>query len=219
LNQVGLSRLKAALFAKVYPGDAGVRLTRVFIESLDPVLKNVEAALFDSLPRMARAEGLIASGQRVADLTIGRDLAEAVDKLASLKQQKLTASDYLRQSSFVIKDLSPLQEKLLLFFEANGRSRKSLREFLRAYSEAVVGSPHPDQTSLFAADTMETKADIVSRLIESQSKQSTTGPLWEMIEARERAGMVADPRRFPHWSKVPRSVRVEPFTLLAAHVP
>ena len=203
LNQVGLQRLKSAMFAKVYPGDAGIRLTRTFIESLDPTLKNVESAMFDSLPQMARAEGLVNSGQRVADLTIGQDLAEVVDKLAALKQQRIIAADFIRQATFTVRDLTPSQEKMLVHLEQFGRSRKAIREFLRGYAEAVIASPHPDQGAMFAS-AQESKGDIVSRLVESQAKKSS-GDLFDLIEARERAGMVGDPlRRYPRWTSALR---------------
>ena len=203
LNQVGLQRLKSALFAKVYPGDAGIRLTRAFIESLAPTLKNVEFAMFDSLPQMARAEGLVSSGQRLADLTIGQDLAEVIDKLAALKQQRITAGDFIRQATFTVRDLTPSQEKMLVHLEQFGRSRKAIREFLRGYAEAVIASPHPAQGAIFAS-AQESKGDIVSRLIESQAKKPAGG-LFELIEARERAGMVvAAGRRYPRWSRARR---------------
>lgn len=202
LNQVGLQRLKAAMFAKVYPGDAGMRLTRAFVESLDPTLKNVEAAMFDSLPQMARAEALVRSGQRVADLSIGQDLARVVDRLASLKAQRMTAEDFVRQASFVGRDLSPTEEKVLVHLDQFGRSRKAIREFLRGYADAVTAAPHPQQGAMFAG-AQESKGDIVSRLIEGQSQRAASGALWDLIEARERAGLVADPgRRYPRWSRV-----------------
>ncbi len=51
------------------------------------------------------------------------------------------------------------------------------------------------------AGAQESKGDIVSRLIEAQGKRGASGALFELVEARERAGLVADPgRRFPRWS-------------------
>ena len=147
----GTDAMEPLAQARVYPGDAGIRLTRAFIESLDPTLKNVEFAMFDSLPQMARAEGLVSSGQRVADLTIGQDLAEVIDKLAALKQQRITAGDFIRQATFTVRDLTPSQEKMLVHLEQFGRSRKAIREFLRGYAEAVIASPHPEQGAIFAS--------------------------------------------------------------------
>lgn len=43
LNLQGLQRLRAALFSRVYGGEAGQRLTQTFFESIDPLVKNVEA--------------------------------------------------------------------------------------------------------------------------------------------------------------------------------
>jgi hypothetical protein len=200
LNIVGLMRIKAALFAKVYPGEAGMRLTKAFVESLDPILKNMESALFASLPAMARAEGLIRSGDKVADLSLADDMARVVDKLAQLKATQRTAEDYIRQASAFDRDLNPAQERLLVFVEANGRSAKVLREFLKEYAGAVEDSPHPDQGSMFG-DAQESKAELLDRLIESHTKRQTGG-LFELIEARQTAGLADPLKDTGHWSTV-----------------
>ena len=200
LNTLGLQRLKAALFAKVYPGEAGHRLTKAFVESLDPVVKNMEAAMFDALAASAKAEGLIRAGDRVADLSLGEDVAKAVDMLARLKQTGTVASDYIRQTSAFGRELDPSQERLLVFLEANGRSRKVLREFLQEYAAAVVASPHPSQGSMFGG-AGESKDAVVSRLIEAQTKKGSTGALFNLIAARQAVGF-ADPLRRGHWGGV-----------------
>ena len=75
INQQGLQRLKMAIFAKTYPDESGKRLTRTFSESVDPLIKNVENGMFQSLPDMAKAEAMINSGEREADLEMSKDLA------------------------------------------------------------------------------------------------------------------------------------------------
>ena len=203
LNLVGLQRLKAAIFAKVYPGDAGQRLTKAFVESLDPILKNMESAMFESLPAMARAEGLIASGARTADLTLADDMAKSVDMLARLKSTNQTAEDFVRQSSAFGRELNIEQERLLIFLEAQGRSRKVVKEFLQGYAENVVAAPHPDQGAMFA-DTQETKGELLARLIDSHTKKASTGALFELVDARQKAGLLADPLKpgGRHWGEL-----------------
>ena len=201
LNLVGLQRLKSAIFAKVYPGEAGHRLTKAFVESIDPILKNMESAMFEALPATARAEGMIRSGARTADLSLGEDMAKAVDMLARLKATGPVAEDFIRQTSAFGRELTPEQERLLVFLEVNGRSRKVLREFLKDYAEAVVGAPHPDQGAMFPG-AQETKDQLLARLIEDHTKRAVTGGLFELIKARQTAGL-ADPLRpgGPHWNK------------------
>lgn len=54
LNRMGIWRLKAALFSKIFPGDAGQRLAETFLESLDSNIKNFESAVGDVMPKLAR---------------------------------------------------------------------------------------------------------------------------------------------------------------------
>ena len=213
LNIVGLQRLKGAMFAKVYPGEAGHRLTKAFVESLDPVLKNMESAMFETLPAAARAEGLIRSGARAADLSIGDDMAKAVDMLARLKATGTIAEDFIRQTSAFGRELSIEQERLLVFLESQGRSRRILREFLRDYAEQVVAAPHPDQGAMFAG-AQETKPEIIARLIDAHTKRASTGGLFELIEARQVAGL-ADPLRQGHWANHGKRVRLHDPTLVS----
>ena len=189
LNMVGLQRLKAAVFAKVFPGESGGRLTQVFFESLDPVVKTVENAVFDALPALAKAEGLTRSGQRTRDLAIGEDLAKAVDVLARLKGEGMAVEDFLAQDSFFERELDPEQEKLLAFLDEQGRGRRRIRETLAGYAAAVIASPHPQQGALFGAATVETKGAILDRLFEAQRKEAQGGQvgLFGLIESRERA--------------------------------
>ncbi len=201
LNTLGLQRLKGALFAKVYPGEAGHRLTKAFVESLDPVLKNVESAMFESLPAMAKAEGLIRSGARAADLSLADDLAKSVDMLARLKSTNQVAEDFIRQASAFGRELTPEQERLLVFLEAQGRSRKVLREFMQEYAAAVNAASHPDQGAMFAGAT-ETKPELLDRLITAQTKKASTGALFQLIEARQTAGLADPLKQTGHWAGV-----------------
>ena len=175
LNQAGLERLKAALFAKVYSGESGKRLTAAFTESLDPTVKQVENALFDSLPAMSKAEALISSGARAPDLSIANDIAQVVDVMARLKQQGVAAEDFIAQTTLFERELSPRQERLLLFFDRHGRSRKVLREFLAEYAAEVEASPDPAQGAFFGA-ARETKEGMIDRIIEETEGRGKASP-------------------------------------------
>ena len=189
LNIQGLQRIKAALFAKVYPGEAGQRLTQAFFESLDPTVKTIENALFDSLPQMAKAEALIRSGQRRRDLSLVDDLSQSIDLFSRLKQQNKSVENYLRQSSFEAQSATPQQGQLLAYFDAAGRSRKMVREFLRDYAEAVIQSPPPQQMTMLSMES-ESLNDMVTRMTERRIKEAKGEGigLFGLAEERERAG-------------------------------
>ena len=156
-----------------------MRLTNAFTESLDPNVKQAENAMFDSLPTMAKAESLIRSGQREIQLSIAEDISKAVDILSRLKQEKVTATDYIAQKSMFKRELTPLQERLLLFLEEFGRSRKAMREFLIGYATAVQAAPNPKQGAFFA-DVRETKDEIIGREIKAHG--SLPGELFAFRE-------------------------------------
>ncbi len=151
LNTLGLARVRAALFAKVYPGDAGTRLGRSFFESLDPDLKNVERAILDSLPAMARAESLIRAGARAPELSLTEDLSRAVDVLTRLSQQGIKLAEYLGQVQLFGRELTPVQEAILVRLDAMKRSSKQIRAWLEGYADAIMRADNPAQSMMFGA--------------------------------------------------------------------
>ncbi len=172
LNAQGLARLKAALFAKTYPGDAGQRLGQVFLESLDPGIKNIEAGMFGSLPKMSRAESMVRSGERAADLALGDDLSAAIDALARLKEQGIKVDDYLSQMSLFADELTPFQKELLAHFDTISRSPKKVRELLNGYADTVEAAPNPGQMNLLGDIVGVNKEDIFGRIREEQTGSS-----------------------------------------------
>ena len=194
LNQTGLQRIKAAIFTKVFPGEEGQRLTTTFFESVDPQIKTIESSLFDALPQLAKAEGLTKSGQRVADLSLGEDLAKSVDMLARLKQEGMTVEEFLGQSGLFERELTPHQEKILAYLGENGRSRKRVREGIKLYAIAVQESPHPDQGSFFG-DARESKSEILERIFKEQGIKGSGEDigLFALAAERERAGFDRKP--------------------------
>ena len=186
LNQAGLQRIKAAMFAKVFPGEAGARLTKVFFESLDPTVRQVENALFDSLPALAKSEGRIRAGQRASDLSIAEDISKTVDVMDRLKETSITADNFVRQAAFE-RELTNEQDRLLLFLDEFGRSRKVIRDFFRSYAQAVENAPHPGQATLLGAQAPG-KEEVIGRLINERLRDQTRGTLFEGLEGREAAG-------------------------------
>jgi len=207
LNLQGLLRLKTAIFAKVFPGEAGQRLTQIFFESLDPIVKNMENAIFDALPKLARSEGLVRSGERASTLGIGDDLARTVDVLARMKQDAMSVEDFVRQVGMFGQELNPFEERLLVHLSNIGRSRKLIREFLQEYSDAVANSPHPAQQTMMPGATPG-KEQIVDNLIAKQAKEETAGPLFRTLEQRQMATGATTPEA-PYTQLEGPAVRLE----------
>ena len=149
LNQQGIWRIKAALFTRVFPGEAGGRLAETFTEALDSTTKNFEQAVAGTLPALVRAQSRISSGQRSADLDLSADMAASLDMLARLREQDMPVGVYLEQSSLFERELTPFQETMLRHFDKIGRTPKAIRGFLNAYAQAIEDAPDPNQVDMF----------------------------------------------------------------------
>jgi hypothetical protein len=163
LNQQGIWRIKAALFTRTFPGEAGKRLAETFTEALDSTTKNFEQAVAGTLPALVRAQSLIGNGQRSAALDMSADMAQALDMLGRLREQDMPVSVYLEQAKMFERELTPFQENLLRHFDKIGRSTKSVRKFLNAYAQEIEAAPHPDQISMFGGPEL-TKEQLFFRI-------------------------------------------------------
>lgn len=138
LNQRGLARAKAALLARTYTGSAGARLATALVESTDGGVTNVQRGVMTSLPAMARAEALVASGQRDAGLSLAQDVAVAVDVYTRMKRAKIAIGDYLQQAAlFGDRETTPLQDRIIAYLDENARSPRRIRALLEGYADEV----------------------------------------------------------------------------------
>jgi diguanylate cyclase (GGDEF)-like protein len=166
LSLDGLTRLRNAVFAAVYPGEAGKRLADAFLVSQSESVSNIRAAIFDTLAPMSQAESLIREGRRDADLSITDDIARAVDQYARLKQQGASISDYINQPGLLEKPTTPFQDRFLQYLDENSRSRKKLRQLLALYADNVINvQQDPAQGSLFGG-AKSSKGEILDAVAE-----------------------------------------------------
>jgi hypothetical protein len=151
LSQDGVRRIVLALFVTTFPGDTGLKLAESFFESTDLNVKNVLNGIAGALGRLARAEALTAAGVRAPDLAIGNDLAKVVSVFSRIKRDTaLTVQKYLHQGAMFEKELNDFQEVILAWLDDNSRSGKKIGDVLRAYADAVINSPPPNQGMLIA---------------------------------------------------------------------
>ena len=177
LSISGLTRLKSAIFAKTYKGKAGEKLSRIFSESTEPVVKTVENAMFQSLPAMAKAQGLIYAGYREKDIQPSPDLAIAIDKYATLKQTGLSVDKYMKQGKMFGEDMTELQMQILEHLDIIGRSSKLTREFFNDIAERIVKAPMKGQTSMLGDEGKINKEVIINESINSQRKEKGLDPV------------------------------------------
>lgn len=168
LNQQGIWRIKGALFTRVFEGQAGERLAETFLESLDSTTKNFETAISATLPVLVRAESLVESGARPAELSLADDISRSLDMLARLREDETPVNVYLEQATMFERELTPEQEQLLAHFDDIGRSPKQIREFFTSYAAFIEDAPAAGQESLFGPIEPPTKAEIISRITKKE---------------------------------------------------
>lgn len=188
INPAGMARLKMALFSKTYQGEAGQRLSRIFSESLDPNIKNIESAMFQSLPEMAKAEALTGTGARDKSLSVAPDLAEVIDAYSAIKAKGITVDNYLKQSSMLGERLDPTQKQMLEHMDMIARSPKKTREFIKDVAGRIIDAPPPGQTGLFGESYQITKGGIINAGINKQRIEAGQSPI-ENTASTHRQGL------------------------------
>jgi len=157
LNQAGLHRVKAALFNRVYDDD---RLSDRLFESLDNDVKNITNGLMGSLGKLGQAEELVKRGER-NDYSMAHDIGVATEKLSALKNDGLTVDVYMKQEQMFGRELTDIQEKILVELDKRKRSGKQVNEFITAWADLVLREPSPNQASFIAGKP--SKEELVER--------------------------------------------------------
>ena len=176
LNQDGLRRVTSAIFVRAFPGEAGLKLAERAFETLDQDVRTVINGVARALGPLAQAEALIEANKRPETLAIGHDLAMAVPTFARIKRTPgQSVADYLNQSQLFERELTPFQETVLRFLDQRSRSAKKIGVTLRAYAEAVIKLPPPEQGGLFDTGPV-TKEQLWSSALKQESIMAQRDP-------------------------------------------
>ena len=150
LSADGKTRFTNALFATLYATPESMDIIRSFSETADSNIQALESALKQTLPEMARAEGLIRSGSRAESLSITADVMAAAGLLEDARKAGINIHDYLAQQTIPgFERWTPEQALLAGFFGDAKNNVRMLRDFFNAYGEEVYKSGDPNQLSLF----------------------------------------------------------------------
>jgi len=166
LNIQGKRRILAAVLAQTFDGDKGARLAEILTESADVNVKNLGSGIIGGLGELARAESLIRSGRRPAELTIVEDLAAVTTKLSHLRQIGMSVDDYVAQTQMFERELTPFQEQMLGDM-GEWKSARQARETIKAYGKLVAFQPDVTQGALFGDMQYPTKAELWDRALGS----------------------------------------------------
>ncbi len=171
ISQDGVRRIQNAIFAKAYGDTSSIEK---LAESTDSNIKNITNAMLASAPRFVELKEGIQRGN-LFDLDITSDIAQAANKLSSLRESGMSIKLYRRQLTMLEDDISDLGKDLLDIFEKYKRSSKKMITILQSYADAVEALGHPSQLGLFGQPEV-TKAEIleaVLRRVEGEGEQTS----------------------------------------------
>ena len=171
ISQDGVRRIQNAIFAKAYGDTSSIEK---LAESTDSNIKNITNAMLASAPRFIELKESIQQGN-LFDLDITSDIAQAANKLSSLRESGMSVKLYRRQLTMLEDDISDLGKDLLDIFEKYKRSSKKMITILQSYADAVEALGHPSQLGLFGQPEV-TKAEILEaalRRVEGEGEQTS----------------------------------------------
>jgi hypothetical protein len=170
LSQRAIRRIESALFTSIFRSD---RLVARMYEATDNDIKNVTSGLAQAMGKLGRAEMMVRGGVRAGDLSIADDLAIAAEKYAALKERGLGIQEYLSQSQMFERELTTVQERILVEIEKRKRSGKKIREWVERWADLVEKSPDPAQGLMFGG-VAETREEMVERWLNAVDEPEPT---------------------------------------------
>lgn len=178
LNPIGLYRVKAAIFANTFQSEAGTRMARSLLDSLEPDLASVQAGLAGALPSLTRAAAMTRNGSRRAELDPTDDLAIAIDTLARVRAyegfDKVPTKDKVRvflgqQDAFGggAQGMTPRQQTLLQQIDAIASKPRVMRAFLQRIADGIDASTPAGQESMFGDVSLD---DIINEAYNASTR-------------------------------------------------
>ncbi|GIK42111.1 MAG: hypothetical protein BroJett011_59440 [Chloroflexota bacterium] len=160
LSTEGIDHLERAIFAYTMPASPqGERLARLIFEEGEAI-DRIGAGLKQALPKLGQVADLVKAGQRRPEFDLGEDLTIAILKIHDFRQQGLSMADYLSQYK-MFPELSPLQEQLLVQLDERRRSARTVAALLNAYTDEVMNTAAPNQTSLLGHNFSLSREDLL----------------------------------------------------------
>ena len=159
VNQDGINQVKRAIFALAY-GDDGL-ISRMS-ESTDDNVRGATNALLTAAPSIATVQSGMKNGTlHNYDLSA---IANAVKRLAALRDEGKTVSNYLQeQSLFADQADSDETREILTTLDRNKRAPNKIATFLKKIASNIQAQGDPRQGSLFGESEPAPLIDLIRR--------------------------------------------------------
>jgi ribose 5-phosphate isomerase RpiB len=189
ISQDGLRRVRNALFAKAYNNS---NVLGLMAEATDQRTRDVVNALVQGAPRIAAIEEGIAAGRIKPELSISKDITNAITVLERLRKNDEKVHDYLAQRSLFEEELSDDGKKLLEFFDANKFKGNRIAAFLTEYAGMAERALGPSDLLLFDDAETAAKSGLIESAIERANNPSGQMELKFFRERHRRSIRKAD---------------------------
>ena len=165
LTKAGVTRFTNALFAMLYATPESMDILKSFGEAGDSNIQALESALKATLPEMVRAEALMQTGRRDANLSITSDVMKAAGLLNEAREAKQNIHDYLTQQTVSeVERWTPTQALLAGFFGDAKNNTRILKDFFNQYGELINQQGDPNQLDFFSET--KTREQIIDESID-----------------------------------------------------
>ena len=142
LSVEGRRRIENAIFAKTFGAPDILQALR---ESGDSNIRSIGEALVETAPGFLDLRNRVAGGQVAPGMDIGKNVTEAARFVADARRRGMTVADALAQHDAFAEPITPIAERLLRLFFADGKFKRpasrqrivdSLRYFVDQASKA-----------------------------------------------------------------------------------
>ena len=164
VSQEGIARIRNAVFSRAFgESPEGLIALEKLAESPDNNVRNLTTAMLRNAAGFASLREGIDQGTRYP-LDLAPDVAKAMGKISTIREQGMLVADYLNQGALYGEDLSPIQKRLLQVFDENKRGANTIDAILKNYVRGAEAAGDPNQQGMFGAEALS-KADILEAAI------------------------------------------------------
>ncbi len=169
LTQEGVNRIRNAVFHKAYGSAEALTLLS---ESTDNNIRNVMSAMIKVSGRFAALQDGIDKGVNY-DVNIAQDVAQAANKLSTLRDSSRSLQDFISQQTLFGKELTPIAEDILSVLDEYKRSPATLSRIFATYIDKVETLGNPKQGDLLGERKTPDKAEILKGALAEAVRQDT----------------------------------------------
>ena len=193
LSQAGRTRLKNAIFARVF-GQDGAPIIQRFFESTEGGVVNVQRGISSSVPKLLVLRRRVERGELPEELDISGPLSDALRQITAIVDRgesgrlPVRVSDYLAQSRMGGDDSSLAADMILSIMGQSTRSSRGIAETLDNYLTRALARQDSGTALMPGMEDLVTGQDRLSMLRESVPGNVDQEQISRLFDFRQSVG-------------------------------